>query len=170
MSEIVVRAARLDDAPAVLEIYRPSVTETAVSFELAVPSVEEITDRIQKALEGWAWLVAEEDGALAGYAYGTAHRARAAYRWSVETSAYVAGASRGKGVGKLLYSHLLPALADRGFCNAYAGIVLPNDASIALHRAAGFEPIGVFCRAGWKYGAWHDVSWWQRQIRETPPG
>ena len=95
---------------------------------------------------GWSCLVALLDGKIAGYAHGSAHRERAAYRWSVETTVYVATDCQRRGVGRELYAALLAQLRRAGFCNAYAGVALPNDASIGLHRAAGFSPIGVFPR------------------------
>jgi phosphinothricin acetyltransferase len=164
-----IREARLADAAALLEIYRPFVTDSAVSFELEPPSVAAFEERIAQALDRWAWLVAENDRGPVGYAYATSHRSRGAYLWSTETSAYVHGDHRGQGLGKRLYRELLPALRDKGYCTAYAGIALPNDASEALHRSAGFTPVGVFRRAGWKFGRWHDVSWWQLSLRDHPP-
>jgi phosphinothricin acetyltransferase len=167
---LTIRDARPADVPFLLDIYRPFVTDTAVSFELDPPSVEEFAERVAHAQSRWAWLVAEAPGgAVAGYAYASAFRTRAAYQWTTETSAYVHPAHRGKGVGRELYRQLLGALAAKGFCNAYAGIALPNDASIALHRAAGFEAVGVFRRAGWKFDRWHDVSWWQLELQAAPP-
>jgi phosphinothricin acetyltransferase len=164
-----MRDARRADASALLEIYRPCVTDTAISFELEPPSVAEFEERIASAQSQWAWLVAERDGEIAGYAYATSFRTRAAYRWSAETSAYVHAAHRGQGVARALYERLLGVLADKGCCTAYAGIALPNEASVALHRSLGFAPVGVFRRAGRKFGAWHDVAWWQKELRGEPP-
>lgn len=113
--------------------------------------------------------MAERDGECLGYAYGSSHRERAAYRWSVETSAYVAPRAHRQGVGKALYGRLLEALAGRGYCQAYAGITLPNEASMALHLSVGFTPVGVFQAVGRKLGAWHDVAWLQRRLRDQPP-
>ena len=107
---------------------------------------------------------ATRDGRVAGYAYGTAHRARAAYRFSTETTVYVDAAHRRAGVGRALYEALFVALAARGLHRAYAGIALPNDGSVGLHRAVGFTPVGVFAEVGWKFDRWHDVSWWQRPL------
>lgn len=163
---IELRAATPDDAPALLGIYAPYVERTAVSFEVVPPSVDEFRERILKASSAWAWIVASEDGRCAGYAYATSHRERAGYRWSVETSAYVDTAFHRRGIGRTLYLALFDALGARGYCNAYAGIALPNDASVALHRQVGFRPVGVFRSIGRKFGAWHDVSWWQRTLRE----
>lgn len=163
-----IRSATTHDAASLLAVYTPFVTATAVSFELSPPTVSEFADRIERAVEGWAWLLAEREGRAVGYAYGGPHRARAAYRWSLETSVYVAAEAQGQGVGSTLYKALMPRLAARGYCNAYAAITLPNEASIALHRRTGFEPIGTFKRVGRKFGQWHDVSWWQLKLRETP--
>ena len=170
METDVIRPARTTDAQALLEIYRPFVETAAVSFETAAPSAEEFAVRIAKSVAGWQWLVAERDGRPVGYAYGSAHRQRMAYRWSVEVSVYIADAYQRQGIGRALYERLFQELADKGFCNAYAGISLPNDGSIALHRGMGFEPIGVFKRVGRKFGRWQDVAWFHRMLRETPPG
>jgi len=159
----------MSDAEQLLTIYRPFVEATAVSFEAVVPPVEEFAERIQKALAGWQWLVAEKDGRCVGFAYGTSHRERAAYRWSVEVSAYVDPKHHRVGIGRSLYSSLLADLSHKGFCNAYAGVTLPNEASVALHRSVGFEPVGTFRAVGRKFGQWHDVVWFQRRLRESPP-
>lgn len=164
-----IRPATPDDAASLLEIYRPYVEGTAVSFETETPSVQAFADRIDKALNGWAWLVAEADGQCVGYAYGSLHRERPAYRWSTETSAYIRAGWQGKGLGKMLYQALFERLAERGYCNALAVVVVPNDASVALHRAVGFEAVGVFKRGGHKFDTWHDVMWLQRALRTSPP-
>ena len=163
-----IRPATLNDAAAMLAIYAPIVRETAVSFELVPPTQAEFEARIAKYTEGWAWLVAEVDGMLAGYAYGSGHRERPAYRLSTETSVYVAPAAQGRGVGKQLYQALLGCLAERGFCNAYAGIAWPNSASVALHRAVGFCEIGRFPAVGRKFNQWHDMVWFHRPLRVQP--
>jgi phosphinothricin acetyltransferase len=165
----VIRRATPADAAGLLSIYAPFVERTAVSFETAVPTVEEFAARIDKSNSRWAWLVAERANVLLGYAYGSMHRERAAYRWSVETSAYIDPRFQRQGIGKDLYLALFALLADRGYCNAFAGATLPNDASIALHRSVGFEPIGVFRAIGRKFGAWHNVAWMQRKLRDEPP-
>jgi L-amino acid N-acyltransferase YncA len=166
---IQIRCAATGDAAALLAIYRPSVEASAVSFEVVVPTVEQFSARIAKALQGWAWLVAERDGQRIGYAYGCMHRERAAYRWSVEVSAYVHAAHHRQGVGAALYAALFEVLAREGYCNAYAGITLPNAASLALHHKLGFQSIGIFRSVGRKFGRWHDVAWFQRSLRSAPP-
>jgi L-amino acid N-acyltransferase YncA len=166
---IRIRAAVESDAAALLAIYRPFVETTAVSFETVAPAVEEFAARIAKAISGWQWLVAERDGQCLGYAYGSSHRERPAYRWSVEVSAYVHAGHHRHGIGRMLYLRLFEELAQKGFCNAYAGITLPNDASIALHRSVDFESIGTFRAVGRKFSMWHDVAWFQRPLRHSPP-
>jgi L-amino acid N-acyltransferase YncA len=168
-SAVHIRSAIAADATALREIYAPFVLATAVSFEEVVPTIEQFAARIARALQGWAWLVAERDNQCLGYAYGSLHRERAAYRWSVEVSAYVHPSCYRQGVGAALYGSLLEVLAGKGFCNAYACITLPNEASVALHRKLGFQPIGVFTSAGRKFGQWHDVAWMQRALRDSPP-
>jgi L-amino acid N-acyltransferase YncA len=165
---MLIRPATLADAADMLAIYSPVVQETAISFELAPPTLQEFEERVRKYSCDWAWLVAERDGLIVGYAYGSSHRERLAYKWSTETSAYVHPSARGQGVGKRLYHALLPLLAEKGYCNAYAGIALPNDASVALHQSVGFRPIGQFPSVGRKFGKWHDVAWFHRNLREHP--
>jgi phosphinothricin acetyltransferase len=160
-----MRPAAPGDAAELLSIYRPIVEKTVTSFELECPSEKEFARRIETANAAHAWLTAEIDGKIAGYAYATAHRARAAYKYSAETSAYVHEDFRGQGVGGGLYRRLLDELSGLGYCNAFAGITLPNPASVALHESVGFVPIGTFPRVGYKFGSWRDVGWWHRPIR-----
>ena len=163
-----IRQATEADAAALQKIYAPFVESTPVSFETVVPSVEEFAGRIRKALSQWQYLVAEQDGDIAGYAYGSTHRERAAYRYSVEVSAYVDPRFHRRGIGTRLYRRLFDDLIAKGYCSAFAGITVPNDASVGLHRRVGFEPIGIFRRIGWKFDCWHDVLWMQRTLRERP--
>ena len=164
---IYIRPASESDATELLDIYRPFVESTAVSFEFEPPSVAEFAQRIAKSIADWQWLVAEQDERCVGYAYGSPHRERAAYRWSVEVSAYVHPGHLRRGVGRMLYEQLFDDLALRGYRNAYAGIALPNEASIALHRRTGFECIGVFKAVGRKFDRWHDVAWYQRMLPDV---
>ncbi len=163
-----IRPASPDDAESLLAIYTPFVEHTTVSFETTPPAVEVFRQRIDKALRQWQWLVAEDAGRCVGYAYGSQHRERAAYRYSCEVSVYLAPTHHRRGLGRRLYGELLPQLAERGYCNAFAGVAQPNPASVALHRAAGFEPIGVFRAVGRKFGRWHDVLWLQCPLRAEP--
>jgi phosphinothricin acetyltransferase len=166
---ILIRPGSEEDAASLLAIYRPYVENTAVSFEVTTPTLAEFAARIRKALDKWQWLVADDNGECAGYAYGSLHRERAAYRWSVEVSAYVAPRYQRQGIGRALYLRLFDDLAARGYCNAFAGVTLPNSASLGMHRSVGFEDIGVFRSVGRKFGQWHDVAWLQRTLRAAPP-
>jgi L-amino acid N-acyltransferase YncA len=154
-----IRLARLDDAAATAAIYAPIVRDTVISFEVEAPDAAEFERRISGILPKFPWLVAEEAGRVVGYAYAGPHRARAAYRWSVEPSVYVAEKARGRGMAKALYEKLFAILRAQGFANAYAGVALPNEPSIRLHRAFGFKDVGIYERVGFKFGKWHDV-WW----------
>ncbi len=166
---MTIRPASPEDAEVLLAIYAHYVRTSPVSFELDPPSLDEFRARIAKAQSRWEWLVADEAGELVGYAYGTQHRERPAYRFTVETSAYVKDGCGGRGIGSALYWELLDRLTLRGYCTAVAGITLPNDASVALHRTVGFQTVGVFPRIGWKFGRWHDSMWLARPLSEGPP-
>jgi L-amino acid N-acyltransferase YncA len=161
-----VRTATAADAEACAAIYAPYVTDTAITFETVPPPADEMAERIIEATRTHAWLVADDDGRIVGYAYGGPFRSRAAYRWSCEVSVYLEVGRRRTGAGRALYEDLLKRLAERGFQTAVAGMTLPNDASIGLHRAMGFEPVGTYRRIGWKHGAWHDVAWVQRPLAD----
>lgn len=166
-----IRPARESDAAAMRDIYAPFVRDTAVSFELEVPSPEEFCQRMLEGQQTHPWLVAEkpaEGGGVCGYAYATRHRDRAAYRWSVDVSIYIADGFRGRGLGRALYGELFDRLREQGFCKAYAGICLPNAPSVALHEALGFESVGVYRAVGFKLGAWHDVGWWVLTLSGMP--
>lgn len=156
-----IRLADADaDAAEIAAIYAPFVRDTTVSFEATPPDEAEMSARIRRIGDRHCFLVADDGGALAGYAYATAHRERAAYRWSTEVSAYVADSARRAGVGRRLYAALLDVLRRQGFRMAYAGVTLPNSPSVAFHEAMGFRLVGRYENVGWKHGAWRDVGWW----------
>ena len=160
----LIRDATDADAEACRAIYAPYVRDTAISFESEPPTTAEMADRIGAAAATHAWLVLEDDGRVIGYAYGGPFASRTAYQWACEVSVYVDPDRRRSGGGRALYEALLARLAERGFHMAVAGMTLPNDASVALHRAMGFEPVGTWKRIGFKHGAWHDVAWTQRPL------
>jgi len=165
VAEPSIRVARADDAAAIAAIYAPVVRGTAISFELEPPSVDEMRTRIVATLPLLPWLVSlDAHGAVDGYAYAGRHRERPAYQWAVDTTAYVRDDRRGCGVGRRLYMRLFGELCRLGLHQAFAGIALPNEASVALHESLGFAPIGVYRRVGFKHGAWRDVGWWQREL------
>ena len=163
----MIRDAAERDAGAILSIYAPFISDGAVSFEVEVPGVEEMAGRVRKTQERYAWLVWELEGTVVGYAYGSPHRARAAYQWCVEVSVYVVAGARRRGVARALYATLFERLRRQGYVNAYAAITLPNPASVRFHAAMGFTPVGVFDRIGFKLGAWHDVGWYQLRLQEV---
>jgi len=130
----MIRCVRPDDAEAIAAIYAPIVERTMISFEEVAPSADEIRARIEQIAKIWPWLVYDDGGGVLGYVYASQHRARAAYRWSVDVSAYVREDARGRGLARSLYEALFRVLAAQGYHRAFAGIGLPNDASIV--RAA----------------------------------
>ncbi len=161
-----VRTARSSDAAAIAEIYAPIVRETMISFEAEPPSPEQMAARIERTLTSHPWLVTEEVDQILGYAYAGPHRSRAAYRWACDVSIYLRPEAQGRGVGRDLYQRLLEILDRQNFAAAYAGIGLPNEASVALHESLGFTLVGIYESVGFKLGTWHDVGWWARRIRD----
>jgi len=161
-----VRPVTLDDAAACAAIYRPIVLETGISFEWAPPSVDDLRSRIATVTRKYPWLVALDDqGGVAGFAYAGTHREAPSYQWSVNTSVYVRADSRGLGLGRALYGELHRRLVELGYFRAFAGVALPNEGSVALHEAAGYERLGVYEKVGFKAGLWRDVAWFQKQLQ-----
>ena len=163
-----IRAATADDAAACAAIYAPYVEQTAITFELQAPTPAEMAERIAAAVQMHAWLVLEDGGAVVGYAYGGVFNRRSAYRWACEVSVYLEMGRRRTGAGRALYEALLEQLANRGYRKAIAGMTLPNEASVGLHRALGFAPVGTYRDIGYKLGRWHDVAWMQAEIGGDP--
>lgn len=158
---MTIRFASLRDDAAIAAIYAPIVASTVISFELVAPDAAAMRARIAAQSPTKPWIVAELDGAVAGYAYASSFRDRPAYRFGAEVTVYVAEAARRRGIGLTLYRSLLRLLATQGYRRAFAGIALPNDGSVALHRAAGFTESGVVHAAGFKFGRWHDVAFFE---------
>lgn len=169
---MTLRPVRLEDAGAIAAIYRPYVTDTVITFELDPPDAAEFGERIARGTATHPWLVAELDGQVVGYAYGSTYRTRAAYRWVAETGIYLSGAAQGRGIGQALYRALLDELARRGFVAAMGVMTAGNPASTALHERLGFRHVGTQPGIGFKHGAWHDVVFWQRDLAprlDDPP-
>jgi L-amino acid N-acyltransferase YncA len=164
----IIRFAAAGDAAQMQAIYAPFVLGTPVSFELVPPDVEEMRARIVKTLATHPWVVMEREGAVAGYAYASRHRERAGYQWSTDVSCYTHPDFRRQGIGRALYLALIRLLRAQGFMNAYAGIALPNDASVGLHESVGFVPVGTYGGVGFKLGRWHDVGWWGLRLQDLP--
>lgn len=162
---LVLRSATEADAAAIQAIYAPIVRETAISFEMDPPTIEEMARRIRTTLERYPYLVAcDEGGAVLGYAYAGAFRARPAYQCTAEMSVYVGAGAQGRGVGKALFTRLMELLKDAGIHSVIGGVTLPNEASVRLHESLGFEKVAVFRQVGFKLGAHHDVGFWQRML------
>ncbi len=163
-----IRNIEVSDAPAVRDIYAPFVSDSVISFEVVPPDASEIERRILDLRARYPWLVFESDGKVLGFAYASPHRARSAYQWDVDVSVYINSDSHRHGIGRALYTALFALLRRLGYFNAYAGISLPNRASVGLHESLGFTPIGIFERTGFKFGQWHDVVWLQLRLLEDP--
>ena len=166
---MIIRLAAAEDAAAVAALYAPYVTQSAVSFETEPPDEAGFRARIEAGGDLYPWLVAQDEGALVGYASASAFRPRPAYRFTVETSVYLAADAVGRGVGGRLYSALLETLEAQGFTQAIGAITLPNPASVALHERLGFVRAGTYRDVGWKLEKWHSVGLWQRALAATGP-
>jgi L-amino acid N-acyltransferase YncA len=165
METFVIRSAGpVADAAACAAIYAPYVDGGAVSFEERAPDATELAARIGRTTATHPWLVAERGGEVVGYAYGSPHMQRPAYRWAADVSVYIDAAHHGRGIGRALYEALFERLRAQRLRIACAGITLPNPASVALHERLGFVQIGVSRGIGWKHGAWHDVGWYQLEL------
>jgi L-amino acid N-acyltransferase YncA len=159
---LLLRDATPDDADAIVAIYNHFVNNTTISFEEAPVAAPDMRQRIADVMDaGLPWLVAEVDGRVAGYAYATKWRARAAYRFAVESSVYLALDSAGKGLGAALYTRLLGRLREAGAHVVIGGIALPNAASVALHEKMGYAKVAHFAEVGRKFDRWIDVGYWQ---------
>ncbi len=161
-----IRLATAADAAAIAAIYAPFCgPDSVVSFETTPPTPAEMAERIAKTTATWPWLVATDASGIRGYVYAGRHRERAAYRWSVEVTAYLRPDSRGQGLGTALYGALFDLLRAQGYFRAYAGIALPNPASTGMHASLGFRQVGIYHGVGYKAGAWRDVSWWELALQ-----
>jgi L-amino acid N-acyltransferase YncA len=160
-----IRLATAEDGAAIAAIYGPYCESTVISFEETAPSAEEMARRIAAIGATRPWIVLEDHTGLAGYAYASAHHERAAYRWSVSTAIYIGRNHHRRGAGRALYTTLFALLRALGYRQATAGITLPNPASVGIHAAFGFAPVGVYRRIGYKMGGWHDVGWYQVEIQ-----
>ena len=168
---MLIRPADPDtDAAAVAAIYAETGIAGMSSLEEIAPDADAMASRIRAIRGRFPWLVAERDGAVAGYAYAGEHRWRSAYRWAVDVTVYISPAHHRQGLGRALYGALLPELAQQGFYTACAGITLPNAASVGLHETIGFELIGVYRDIGYKLGRWCSVGWYQVRLREPEAG
>ncbi len=169
---MIIRTASVEDAKELLDIYAYYVTDTAITFEYDLPSLEEFTHRISQTLTSYPYLVAEDQGRLLGYAYAGSFKGRAAYDWCVETSIYVARKARGRGIGSLLLSSLEYLLTLQGFLNANACISIPKEeddpyltlGSVSFHENKGYRLVGTFHDCGYKFGRWYHMVWMEKML------
>ena len=170
---MLIRHADPDrDAAACAAIYAPQITASVASLEERAPEPHEMADRIRIISRDYPWLVAVIDDQVVGYAYASRHHERAAYRWAADVTVYISGDHHRRGVGRALYDALFGLLERQGVYEVCAGVTLPNDASVGLHEAMGFVPVGVYRDIAFKFGQWRSVGWWQMSLRprsEGPP-
>lgn len=160
---MTLRFALPCDSPALLAIYAQYI-DTPITFEYALPSPQEFSDRIADISRWYPYLVCEEEGHAVGYAYAHRPWPREAYQWNAELSIYLDPSVTSKGLGRRLYLALIGLLRLQGIRTAYGCVTLPNEKSERLHRALGFELIGTYHKAGYKCGQWHDVGWFEKEI------
>ncbi|MGB0723470.1 MAG: arsinothricin resistance N-acetyltransferase ArsN1 family B [Gammaproteobacteria bacterium] len=156
-----IRPVSEADAAAIARLYNPFIRDTVITFEEEPVDAEEISARIRSVTARLPWLVFEEQGQVLGYAYASHWRSRSAYRFSVETSVYVAPHAAGRGIGGALYEHLIARLREQGIHSVVGALALPNAVSVRLHEKLGFRKVAHFSEVGFKQGRWIDVGYWE---------
>lgn len=170
MKPLNIRRVREEDTPQLLVILEPYILETAIAFEIDVPSMPSFHQRILSIDSKYPCLIIEDDSSnILAYAYANEFRTKAAYAWSVESTVYVRSGQQGKGLGKIIYQALFELLKLQGFYNVYAGVALPNIASVALNRSTGFRELGIFENIGYKFERWHSTQWFQMRLNDADP-
>jgi phosphinothricin acetyltransferase len=165
----LIRFAEPADAAGILAIYAPFCESSCVTFEIVAPTLAQMRQRISDITLEYPWIMAEIDGRVAGYVYGSRYRERAAYQWAVNVAVYVDPNHHRHGLARLLYETLFDILRDQGFYKALAGISLPNPPSVGLHERMGFRAPAVIPGVGFKLGRWLDVGWWQLDLQPRKP-
>ena len=160
----MIRMARAEDIPAILDIYAPYVLNTTATFEYNVPTFPEFHARFSEITKQFPWLVWEEKGKVLGYAYASAPFTRAAYQWCAEPSIYLAPEIQGKGIGKKLYTALEALLKQQGYRVLYAIITQENHGSLAFHQKLGYTLTAQFPDCGWKFHRWLGVAWLEKRL------
>lgn len=170
---VIIRTACLEDASEILEIYRPYVEKTAITFEYEVPDLEEFKERMRKTLKEHPYLVAEDNGEIIGYAYTGNFVGRKAYSWSAETTIYIKENRRKSGIGKRLYQALEDVSRMRNIRNLNACIGYPEledeyltKNSASFHEHLGYSLVGKFHNSGFKFGRWYHMIWMEKMIGE----
>ena len=169
---ITIRFAQPGDAERILEIYTPYVTDTVITFETEVPTLDVFTKRIQDISKEYPYLVAEKEGRIIGYAYAHRYRERAAYQWDAELSIYIDHSETGHGIGSYLYKTLIDLCKKMGLFNLYGIVTVPNISSEKLHEKMGFVRVGTYRKVGYKHNAWRDVASFAKRLtdEEMEPG
>lgn len=157
---MLIREVSINDAADLAAIYKYYVDNFPYSFEYVAPSSEEFAERIAEISGKFPLFVCEDEGEIIGYAYAHKFKERKAYQWICESSIYVKSGCVQKGIGKLLYDRLLPALKKQGFVKVYAVLGCPNEGSERFHQKMGFSLIATLPDIGYKHGSWHDVEYY----------
>lgn len=168
----IIRNGTLEDTAELLDIYNYYVKHTSFTFDVKEPTFEEYRKKISDISNVYPWIVCELDNKIVGFAYASAHKPRCAYDWSADATIYLKSDVQSKGIGAKLYEVLFDQLKKQNIYNVYAGITVPNEKSIALHKKFGFEKIAVYKNVGFKLGKWSDVAWYHLQLIEitnNPP-
>ena len=171
MNNLKIRDVKLEDAARLVEIYSHYVLNTAVSFEYAVPTVEEFENRITNITKKYPYLVCEKDGKIIGYVYASAYSSREAYNWTADTSIYVDKDCRRSGAGSLLYKELEKRCKAIGIVNLLAGVAyidqedeyLTHD-SPKFHLNQGYSEVAFMKSVGKKFDRWYNLKWYQKKI------
>ncbi|MDB1955991.1 GNAT family N-acetyltransferase [Clostridium tertium] len=164
--DIKIRMASENDAEEILRIYAPYVKNTIITFEYEVPTVDEFKKRIRKISKDYPYLVCTLDDKIIGYAYSYRHKERAAYQWNVELSVYIDNAYLRYGLGKAFYTALIEISKLQNIKNIYGVVTSNNMNSEKLHEYFGFKKLGIYYNTGYKFGKWHDVTWFEKSINE----
>lgn len=165
----MIRNAVLADVPAILEIYKPYILQTTITFEYEVPSLAEFEQRFLRISEKHPWLVWEENGTVLGYAYAERPFARAAYQWAADLAIYLAPQAQGKGIGRKLYEAVEGILRQQGYFLCYGVVTSANERSCAFHEAMGYRKVASFPDCGFKFGRWYGTYWYEKRLREGVP-
>lgn len=165
----MLRDATIQDIPAILDIYRPYILNTAITFEYDVPTLAQFEDRFRAITREFPWLVWEENGEILGYAYGSRAFERAAYGWDADLSIYLRQGCSGRGIGRALYEPLEQRLAAQGYYVLYALVTSANAGSCAFHEAMGYREAVRLPACGFKFGQWYDVIWYEKRLKTGNP-
>lgn len=174
--DVSIRVAAVEDAEEILAIYRPYVEKTAITFEYAVPCAEEFSERIERTLSKYPYLVAQKDGEILGYAYTGPFVGRAAYGWAAEVSIYLKEDKRKMGIGRKLYQAIEVVSRAQGILNLNACIGYPDEEdefltknSVQFHAHMGYRMVGEFHKCGCKFGRWYNMVWMEKLIGTHDP-